>query len=84
MVQAGYTILENMNLSRGVWQSQESEEILKDIDWGDFPMVQWLRLCASDASVTGSIPGGGTKVPLAMWYSQEKYFEKRKTDWKVK
>ena len=37
MVQAGYTILENMNLSRGVWQSQESEEIVKGIDWGDFP-----------------------------------------------
>ena len=26
-------------------------------------MVQWLRLCASNAGDTGSIPGQGTKIP---------------------
>ena len=26
-------------------------------------VVQWLRLCASNAGGTGSIPGHGTKTP---------------------
>ena len=29
-------------------------------------MVQWLRLCASTAGGTGSIPGQGTKIPQAV------------------
>ena len=29
-------------------------------------VVQWLRLCASDAGGTGSIPGRGTKIPHAV------------------
>ena len=29
-------------------------------------MVQWLRLCASTAGGTGSIPSQGTKIPHAM------------------
>ena len=28
-------------------------------------VVQWLRLCASNARVTGSIPGWGTRIPHA-------------------
>ena len=28
-------------------------------------MVQWLRLCASNAGVAGSISGRGTKIPYA-------------------
>ena len=34
--------------------------------------VQWLRLHASTAGVTGSILGQGTKIPLAAWYGQKK------------
>ena len=33
--------------------------------------VQWLRLCAFTVGDTGSIPGSGTKVPHALWHSQE-------------
>ena len=33
---------------------------------GDFPAIQWLRLCASNAGGMGSIPGWGTKVPHAV------------------
>ena len=35
-------------------------------------MVQWLRLLASTAGDTGSIPGPGTKIPYAMQCSQKK------------
>ena len=35
-------------------------------------MVQWLRLCASTAGDTGSIPGQGTKTLPAVWCSQKK------------
>ena len=34
-------------------------------------MVQWLRLSASTAGGTGSIPGGGAKVSHATWHSQK-------------
>ena len=34
--------------------------------------VQWLRLCASTAEGTGSIPGQGTKIPHATEHSQKK------------
>ena len=32
--------------------------------------VRWLRLCASTAGGTGSIPGRGTKIPHAAWCGQ--------------
>ena len=35
-------------------------------------VVQWLRLHASIAGGTGSIPGRGTKILHAMWYGQKK------------
>ena len=34
--------------------------------------VQWLELCASSAGGAGSIPGGVTKIPHAVQYSQKK------------
>ena len=30
-------------------------------------MVQWLRLCTSNAGSAGSIPDWGTKIPHAAW-----------------
>ena len=30
-------------------------------------VVQWLRLCTSNAGVVGLIPGPGTKIPHATW-----------------
>ena len=30
-------------------------------------VVQWLRLCTPSAGATGSIPGGGTKIPPVTW-----------------
>ena len=35
-------------------------------------MVQWLRLCASNAGDTGSIPGQGTKIPHAAQHKGKK------------
>ena len=37
---------------------------------GTSPVVQWLRLCASNAGGMGSIPGGGTKIPHAVQCGQ--------------
>ena len=33
--------------------------------------VQWLRLQASTAGGTGSIPGRGTYIPHATWHDQK-------------
>ena len=37
----------------------------------DFPGGQWLRICASTARGTGSIPSQGAKIPHAMWHGQK-------------
>ena len=43
-------------------------------------VVQWLRLCLSNAEGMGSIPGKGTKIPNGTWCSQKlnKLKKKRK------
>ena len=38
---------------------------------GEFPAVQLLGLCAFTEEDAGSIPGRGTKIPQATWYSQK-------------
>ena len=44
-------------------------------------MVQWLKLCASTVGGAGSIPGWGTKIPHALWYSQKtNKLKKKKKD----
>ena len=40
-------------------------------------VVQWLRLHASTAGGTGSIPGGGTKIPHATQPKKEKEEEEK-------
>ena len=49
---------------------------LKKIYGGTSLVVQWLRLRASTAGGTGSIPGQGTKIPHAVPHGQ-----KRKDIW---
>ena len=41
-------------------------------------MVQWLRLCASNAKGMGSIPVQGTKIPHAAQCGQENILKKKK------
>ena len=41
-------------------------------------VVQWLRLCAAKAGVTGSIPGWGTKILHATWCGKQ--LKKKKTE----
>ena len=38
----------------------------RDYHTGTSPVVQWLRLCTSNAGGVGSIPGQGTKIPHAV------------------
>ena len=51
-------------------------EIKKTI-LGTSPMVQWLRLCASNAGVMGLIPGQGTKIPHELVWPKNKQTKKR-------
>ena len=37
-------------------------------------MNQWLRLHASNIGIMSLIPGWGTKIPHATWYSQKYCF----------
>ena len=48
--------------------------LLRDSPAGPVP----LRLCTSKAGGVGSIPGWGTKIPHAAWYSQKYFFFKKK------
>ena len=45
--------------------------------------IQWLRLCASNAGGTGSIPGQGTKILCAMRHNQKMKQQKKAAtvDW---
>ena len=38
---------------------------------GTSMVVQWLRICAANAGLTGSIPGRGPRIPHAVWCSQK-------------
>ena len=40
--------------------------------WGTFLVAQWVRLCAPNAGGVDSIPGRWTKIPHAVWCSQNK------------
>ena len=44
---------------------------LKSTRTGTSLVVQWLRLCASNAEGVGLIPGQGTKIPHAMHCGQK-------------
>lgn len=44
---------------------------------GAFLVVQWLRLLASTAGGTGSIPGLGTKILHVLRHVQKKKLQKR-------
>ena len=51
---------------------------LKEVSGGTSLVVQQLRLCTSTAEGVGSILGGGTKIPHAMWCDQKKKKKKFK------
>ena len=46
------------------------DQYIKTIGGRTSLVVQWLRLCASNARGTGSIPGQGTKILHAVQGSQ--------------
>ena len=45
---------------------------VKSLSPGNSLAVQWLGLCAFTAAGLDSIPGQGTKIPLALWCGQIK------------
>ena len=63
------------------WTISGSEEEnslhIKKSQEGTSRVVQWLRLCASIAGGTGSIPGRGTKIPHGPRCGQKKKKKKK-------
>ena len=55
---------------------QSSARNTKNI--GTFLAIQWLRIHASTAVGTGSIPGWGTKIHHGLWWDQKKKNKKTK------
>ena len=54
--------------------------IFKMKELGNSLVFQWLGLGASIAGGTGSIPGGRTKIPHAVWHGQKKRKRKKELD----
>ena len=50
---------------------------LKWVNWETFLDIQWLGLHAFTAEGMGLIPGWGTKIPQAVWYSKKKKKKKK-------
>ena len=48
-----------------------SIKLLKNSKFGTSLEVQWLELHTFNAEGVGSIPGQGTKIPHAGWFSQK-------------
>ena len=46
------------------------ESVIQESDLGTSLVVQWLRLCASNARGMGSTPRQGTKIPYALQQGQ--------------
>ena len=47
-------------------KNHNSSDFLEDVVWGTSLAVHWLRLWASTAGGTGSVPGWGTQIPHLM------------------
>ena len=67
----------------GELTAKEVEILVRNNQYQDFPVAQWLRLCASNTGDLGSIPGEGTKSPHALWCGK-KLREKKKLTIKKK
>ena len=65
-----------LSILRALTPPSEAESV-KTNEQGISPVVQWLRLHASNAGGMGSIPGQGTKIPHA---SQCGQIEKKKKE----
>ena len=60
-----------LSILRALTPPSEAESV-KTNEQGISPVVQWLRLHASNAGGVGSIPGQGTKIPHASQCGQIK------------
>ena len=64
-------------------ENKQKQNVYKEIRniLGTSLVVQWLRLCTSNAGGMGSIPGQETKIPCAAWCGKRK--KERKKEKKV-
>ena len=59
-----------LSILRALTPPSEAESV-KTNEQGISPVVQWLRLHASNAGGMGSIPGQGTKIPHIVWLGEK-------------
>ena len=55
-----------------VWHFDSTPIILKNLRFGTYLAVQWLRLHISTAGSMGSIPGQETKILQVAWPKKER------------
>ena len=72
----GFIWLKTWCRANNTWPSQINTTTKKNqptttTKIGEFPAVQWLRLCASNARGLGSILGQGTKILHAVWCDKQ-------------
>ena len=65
-----------LNSDSGCWNTKK--QCLQSSKKGTSLVVQWLRLCVSNARGVGLIPGQGTKIPHAIQCGQKKKKKKYK------
>ena len=63
-----------LTLSHYVSSLSTTLSLSQQLPFGTSLVVQWLRLHASTAGGTGSIPGLGTKTLHTAWYDKKKSF----------
>ena len=64
----------NLKLFHGE-QFQRKYSLMSELMFSEiFLVVQWLRLCASNAGCVGSIPGWGDKISHAARHNQKVFF----------
>ena len=68
-----------LSILRALTPPSEAESV-KTNEQGISPVVQWLRLHASNAGGMGSIPGQGTKIPHIVWLGEKSKKKKIKEE----
>ena len=63
---------QNTNIPKHEPESRRDQVKINILCLGTSLVVQWVRLQASTAGGTDSIPGWGTKIPHALWQKKKK------------
>ena len=72
-----------------IWATREAHNVICQVYFnkvgkGTLLVVQWLRLCTSNARGTGSISGLGTEIPHAVLWGQKQQKLEEDKIWEAK